>query len=76
MNDMPPPSFPIVVATISFGCGVLFATHLLRLRDRERLRHACSRTRKHLMKKSQRAALGIDLGRLLLVAGDYLVMVQ
>ena len=73
---MPPPSstsfvIPAVVATIGFGCGVLFATRLLRLRDRERLRHACSRTRKHLATKGRRAALGIDLGRLLLVAGDY-----
>ena len=59
---MPPPSFVIpAVATVSFGCGVLFATHLLRLRDRERLRRACSRTRKHLAKKGR--PLGIDLGR-------------
>jgi glycerol-3-phosphate dehydrogenase (NAD+) len=75
-NDiMPPPStslvIPAVVATIGFGCGVLFATRLLRLRDRERLRRACSRTRKHLASgKSQRAALGIDLGRPSLAAGD------
>ncbi|KAL7530791.1 hypothetical protein ACHAXR_003678 [Thalassiosira sp. AJA248-18] len=47
--------------TVSFGLGVIFATHLLRLRDRDRLRKACSRTQKHLTKRSQRAALGIDL---------------
>lgn len=41
----------------SFVTGIGVATYLLRLRDRERLRHACSRTMKHLV-KGQRAVLG------------------
>mmetsp|Transcript_22326 Transcript_22326/g.46935 ORF Transcript_22326/g.46935 Transcript_22326/m.46935 type:complete len:428 (-) Transcript_22326:131-1414(-) len=50
----------ITAVSLSFGVGVFFATHVLRLRDRERLRKACSRTKKHLV-KGQRAALGVDL---------------
>lgn len=50
----------LTTIALSFGAGVFFATHLLRLRDRERLRRACSRTQKHLI-KGQRAALGVNL---------------
>ena len=50
----------ILTLSLSFTLGLLTATHLLRLRDRERLRKACSRTRRHLV-KGQRAALGVDL---------------
>lgn len=49
----------------SFVAGMGMAVYLLRLRDRERLRRACSRTLKHLQ-KGQRAALGVDMGRHLL----------
>jgi glycerol-3-phosphate dehydrogenase (NAD+) len=42
---------------LSFGCGIGIGTHWLRLRDRERLRHATSRTKK-VLQKSQKAALG------------------
>lgn len=52
----------IPAITISFGLGLFAATHVLRLRDRERLRKACSRTQKHLQ-KGQRSALGMDLAR-------------
>ena len=45
------------LAIASFVGGLGVATYFLRLRDRERLRHACSRTMKHLV-KGQRAALG------------------
>mmetsp|Transcript_10467 Transcript_10467/g.17792 ORF Transcript_10467/g.17792 Transcript_10467/m.17792 type:complete len:428 (-) Transcript_10467:1814-3097(-) len=55
----PTANIPTIVA-LSFGAGIFAATHLLRLRDRERLRKACSRTQKHL-RKGQRAALGVDL---------------
>jgi len=41
----------------SFVGGIGIATYFLRLRDRERLRNAASRTMKHL-RKGQRAALG------------------
>lgn len=43
------------VATVSFASGIGFATYILRLRDRERLRQATSRTMKSL-RTSQRAA--------------------
>lgn len=46
-----------VVGAACFCAGVGFATYLLRLRDRERMRRACSRTQKSLV-KGQRAALG------------------
>lgn len=46
-----------VGAATSFAGGVGVATYLLRLRDRERLRRACSRTMKHLV-ATQRRALG------------------
>ena len=42
---------------VSFGCGILAASYALRLRDRERLRRATSRTKK-ILQKGQRAALG------------------
>lgn len=58
MNTSSPSILPTI--TLSFGAGIFAATYLLRLRDRERLRKACSRTQKHL-KKGQRAALGVDL---------------
>ena len=38
-----PPSSLVPIVAISFGCGLFVATHLLRLRDRERLRNgACT----------------------------------
>lgn len=40
-----------------FAGGLLCASYALRLRDRERLRQACSRIQKHLV-QSQRTALG------------------
>jgi len=44
---------------VAFASGVATATYLLRLRDRERLRQACSRTQLHLRKTTaQRASLG------------------
>ena len=43
------------VATVSFASGIGFATYILRLRDRERLRQATSRTMKSL-RKCRRAA--------------------
>lgn len=45
------------IATTSFLGGLGFATYLLRLRDRERLRNACSRVQKHIV-PSQRSILG------------------
>lgn len=57
----------------SFVVGLGVATHLLRLRDRERLRHACSRTTKHLV-RSQRAALGPLLGSSSTVASKVIVI--
>lgn len=45
------------IAVSMFVSGMGVATYLLRLRDRARLRHACSRTLKHLV-AGQRAALG------------------
>jgi FlaA1/EpsC-like NDP-sugar epimerase len=111
-----PPSSLVPIVAISFGCGLFVATHLLRLRDRERLRNgacthvfqlypasvvmpcpacecvnvcsltsrvvfilvaalrytgtACSRTRKHLAKKSQRSTFGIDLARYIPLVRD------
>mmetsp|Transcript_12817 Transcript_12817/g.18390 ORF Transcript_12817/g.18390 Transcript_12817/m.18390 type:complete len:430 (+) Transcript_12817:175-1464(+) len=58
-KPMTSPNIPTIIA-LSFASGLFAATHLLRLRDRERLRKACSRTQKHLL-KGQRAALGVDL---------------
>ncbi|KAL3784270.1 hypothetical protein ACHAWO_001226 [Cyclotella atomus] len=52
----------LLTLSLGFTLGLFTATHLLRLRDRERLRKACSRTQKHLI-KGQRAALGVDLTR-------------
>lgn len=49
------------------------ATYILRLRDRERLRHACSRTQKHLQ-KGQRAALGPQLDKIQFVKHKILVI--
>jgi len=44
-------------AALSFLGGVLYGSYAMRLRDRERLRKACSRIQKHL-KPPQRMALG------------------
>jgi len=41
----------------AFGAGCLYAANAMRLRDRERLRNACSRIQKHLI-PPQRMALG------------------
>lgn len=45
------------MAAVSFASGLAYATYLLRLRDRERLRQACSRIQKHLV-PGQRVSLG------------------
>lgn len=55
-----PRNNPALTLSLGFSLGLFTATYLLRLRDRERLRKACSRTQKHLI-KGQRAALGVDL---------------
>jgi len=46
-----------LLGTVSFASGVVYASYAMRLRDRERLRRACSRIEKHL-ETSQRMALG------------------
>lgn len=45
------------VVAAGFVGGILYASYAMRLRDRERLRNACSRIQKHL-KQPQRVALG------------------
>ena len=49
--------FTATVGVLSFAGGVLYASYAMRLRDRERLRNACSRIQKHLV-PPQRMALG------------------
>lgn len=46
-----------VLGTLSFVGGIVYASYAMRLRDRERLRRACSRIEKHL-ESTQRTALG------------------
>ena len=57
-------TWPLIGATVSFATGIGFATYVLRLRDRDRLRHATSRTAK-ILKRGQRAALGPAMPMLL-----------
>ena len=65
--------WPGAIASVSFVGGIGFATYFLRLRDRERLRNACSRTMKHLQ-KGQRAALGPLLDKIQSVQQKILVI--
>ncbi|CAB9523004.1 Probable glycerol-3-phosphate dehydrogenase 2 [NAD(P)+] [Seminavis robusta] len=44
-------------AAVGFVSGMVYASYAMRLRDRERLRNACSRIQKHLL-PPQRMALG------------------
>ena len=50
-------SSPLFLGITAFLGGIGCATYLMRLRDRERLRNACSRVQKHLV-PSQVSALG------------------
>lgn len=45
------------MGALSFAGGIVWASYAMRLRDRERLRNACSRIKKHLV-QPQRMALG------------------
>jgi hypothetical protein len=45
------------IGAISFVGGLVYASNAMRLRDRERLRNACSRIKKHLV-VPQRMSLG------------------
>ena len=47
----------VTIGAVSFVGGIVWASFSMRLRDRERLRNACSRIQKHLV-QSQRTALG------------------
>ena len=47
----------VAVGVLSFASGIVYASFAMRLRDRERLRNACSRIKKNLV-QPQRMALG------------------
>ncbi|EJK77821.1 hypothetical protein THAOC_00321 [Thalassiosira oceanica] len=60
ISSPPRGGFLLPAMAASFCAGIVAATHLMRLRDRERLRKAASRTQKNLMRSSR---FGIDVAK-------------
>jgi hypothetical protein len=57
LDDHVPLWTAAAIGVVSFVGGLVYASNAMRLRDRERLRNACSRIKKHLV-PPQRMALG------------------